>query len=82
MKKRIKEIEDEFAKIFKDVLAAANMKYVGCEPVEVNEHGEPIYKNDAKTKQKCDKGYSKEYIKIMRDFEKQLLPEKSNIVKF
>lgn len=77
MKKRIKEIEDEFAKIFKDVLAAANMKYVGCEPIEVNEHGEPINKNDAKTK-----GYSKEYTKTMKDFEKQLLPEKSNIVKF
>lgn len=76
MKKRIKEIEDEFATSFKEVLAAANMKYIGCEPIEVNEHGEPINKNDAKAK-----GYSKEYTKIMKDFEKQLLPEKSNIVK-
>jgi hypothetical protein len=76
MKKRIKEIGDEFAKIFKEVLAAASMKYVGCDPIEVNEHGDPINKNDAKTK-----GYSKEYTKIMKDFERRLLPEKSAIVK-
>jgi len=76
MKKRIKEIGDEFAKIFKEVVAAAGMKYVGCEPIEANEHGEPVNKNDAKTK-----GYSKEYTKIMKDFEKRLLPEKSSIVK-
>ena len=75
MKKRIKEIGDEFAKIFKEVLTAASIKYIGCEPIEANEHGEAVNKNDAKTK-----GYTKEYIKVMKDFEKQLLPEKSNIV--
>ena len=76
MKKRIREIEEEFATIFKEELASTNLKYMGSKPIDVNEHGEPINKNDAKAK-----GYTKEYIKVMKDFEKQLIPIKSEIVR-
>jgi hypothetical protein len=75
MKKRIKEIEDEFARIFKEELANVNMKFIGSEPIEINDNGEPVNKSDAKAK-----GYTKEYIKVMKDFEKKLLPAKSEIV--
>jgi hypothetical protein len=65
MKKRIKEIEEEFATIFKEELNSMNMKYMGSKPIDVNDNGEPINKNEAKAK-----GYTKEYIKVMKDFEK------------
>ena len=42
-----------------------NMKYMGSKPIDVNDNGEPINKNEAKAK-----GYTKEYIKVMKDFEK------------
>ena len=72
MKKRIKEIQEEFATLFKERVQQANLKYLGSEPVETGDNGELLNKN------KC-KGYSKEYIKVMKDFEKELLQQKSEI---
>lgn len=52
------------------------MKYIGCEPVEVDENGDPVNKNDLKTK-----NYGKDYLKLLKNFEQNLLNEKSKIVK-
>ena len=45
------------------------------EPVETNDNGDPLYKN------KVPKGYTREYIKVMKDFEQELLNYKSQEVK-
>ena len=52
-----------------------DMKYMGCEPIEMNDNGEPVNKN------KIPKGYTREYIKFMKDFEQGLLNYKSQVVK-
>ena len=75
MKKRIKEIQDEFAALFQNKIMSLNMKYIGCDPVEANDNGEPIHKN------KVPKGFNKEYIKVLKDFEQELLNYKSQEVK-
>ena len=76
MKRRIKEIQDEFAILFKVEVEKKGLRYMGCEPVELDESGEPVNKNDPKTR-----NYTKEYIKLLKNFEQNLLNEKSKIVK-
>jgi len=72
MKKRIKDYIEEFEVIFRQVTERHGIPYVGCQPVELDDKG------NAK---KNPKGYSKEYIKIMKDLEVQRLEEKSLQVK-
>ena len=52
-----------------------NMNYIGEEPIETDENGDPIHKS------KVPKGYTNEYIKLMKDFEQELLNYKSQEVK-
>lgn len=63
MKKRIKEISDEFTCLFKQRVHMHDMKWMGAEPVETNELGDPVNKS------KVPKGYTREYIKLMKEFE-------------
>lgn len=72
MKRRIKEYQDEFAQLLKDLAERHGLSYVGCEPIETNSNGEPI---------KNHKQYSKEYAKIMKGLEKDLLSKKSQLLK-
>jgi hypothetical protein len=51
MKRRIKEYQDEFAQLLKDLAERHGLAYVGCEPIETNSNGDPIKNN---------KQYSKE----------------------
>ena len=67
MKKRTRELKDEFNKGFQQHIAQLNMKYVGAEPIETNDAGDPMFKN------KVPKGYNKEYIKILKQYEQHLL---------
>lgn len=54
-------------------LESQGFKFLGCDPVECNENGEPI-------KSKIPKGYSKEYVKAMKEYEQELLVIKSREV--
>jgi transcriptional activator Myb len=60
MKRRIKEYQDEFAILFKDIVESNNLVYQGCDAVELNEQGNPINNK---------KGYSLEYIRLMKNLE-------------
>ena len=71
MKKRIKEIQDEFEALFKQKIAECNMRYYGCEAIETNDNDEPLNKS------KAPKGYTKEYMKVMKDFVQELIFYKS-----
>ena len=76
MKRRIKEIQEEFSTLFKIELDIKGIKYLGCDPIELNDNGDPVNKNDPKTKI-----YNKEYIRTLKNFEQKLLNEKSMVVK-
>lgn len=71
MKRRIKEYQEEFVKLFKQLIEAKGLKYQGCDPVEVDEHGNQVLERGS-NKPKL----SKEYIRIMRELERRLLEEK------
>ena len=75
MKKRIKEINDEFTYLFKERVLLNDMKWLGADPVETNENGDPV------NKAKIPKGFSRDYIKLMNEFEQEMLNEKSQKVK-
>lgn len=75
MKKNIKSIQDEFVRLFQTKLEETGLKYVGCDPVETNEHGDPL------PKQKLPKGYTKDYVKILKEFEIDLLNYKTKLMK-
>lgn len=62
MKRRIKEYVQEFNKIFKDMIESHNLKYIGCEPVEIDENGK-VKANPFK--------YSDQYIRLMKELEAQ-----------
>jgi hypothetical protein len=64
-----------FEALFKKHVTQSGMKYVGFTPIECNDFGEPVNKS------KVPKGYTKEYIKTMKEFEQELLNEKAQIVK-
>lgn len=72
MKRRIKEYQDEFALLFRDLVEKHGLIYVGCEAIEMNEQGNPINNK---------KNYSMEYIKLMKNLEQDLLNKKSDMVK-
>ena len=44
-------------------------------PIETNDNGEPLIKT------KLPKGYTKDYIKVLKDFELELLDYKTKIMK-
>ena len=71
MKKRIKEIQAEFAMLFKTFVEENKTEYQGCDPVE-NDNGQLKGKS---------KEYTPEYLRLMTQFEQQLLQEKSLVVK-
>jgi myb proto-oncogene protein len=37
MKRRIKEYQEEFASLFKEIIRKHGLEFIGCEPVEVNQ---------------------------------------------
>lgn len=37
MKRRIKEYQEEFANLFREITRKQGLEYIGCEPVEVNQ---------------------------------------------
>ena len=37
MKRRIKEYQEEFANLFREITRNQGLEYIGCEPVEVNQ---------------------------------------------
>ena len=76
MKRRIKEYQEEFVSLFKKIIEAKGLKFQGCEPVEVDEHGNQVLEKGSHKPR-----LSKEYIRIMRDLERRLLEEKKQLVK-
>ena len=68
MKRRIKEYQDEFAVLFKDLVENRGIDYIGCEAVELNEQGHPISNR---------RNYPLEYIRLMKNLEQDLLNKKS-----
>lgn len=75
MKKRIPELQDDFAHGFRIHLVQKGVRFIGCEYVLTNDNGDP------KDKMKVKEGYTKEYIRLMREYEQNLLDQKCAIVK-
>jgi len=67
MKKRINEITNEFYRLFKNKVENMGLDFVGCEPIETNDNNVPLHKS------KVPKGYTLEYIRIMKNFEQVML---------
>lgn len=63
MQKHISEIKSSFQQIFEQRLKERGLDYVGCEPVETNENGAIMNRS------KLPKGYTKEYISVMKELE-------------
>jgi hypothetical protein len=75
MKKTIKMIQDEFTNLFQQKIEELNLRFVGCEPVETNDNAEALNKS------KLPKGYTKEYVRLMKEFEKDMLDYKIKVMK-
>jgi len=67
MKRRIRDYFEEFETLFKELLQKKTVKFLGCDPVEVNEFGEQIIEKGSTVR------YPKQYIAIMKDLEQELL---------
>ena len=74
MKKRIREMQNEFSRLFQQHLNSVNVKFLGCEAIEYTEQGEPVNKS------KVPKGWTKDYIKIVLAFEQNLLARYKRLV--
>ena len=74
MKKRIREMQNEFSRQFQLHLTNSNVKFLGCEAIEFNEADEPVNKS------KVPKAWTKDYLKIIRNFEKAQLAKYERLV--
>lgn len=75
MKKTLKSIQDDFVSLFQQKLESLQMNYVGSEPIETNDNGDPFNKS------KLPKGYTRDYVKVLNDFERELLNYKTQVMK-
>ena len=61
--------------MYKQKIDSLGLKFVGCEPIETNDNGDPLHKS------KLPKGYTREYIRVLKQFEKDMLEYKIKMMK-